>query len=412
MTSRSRSWLPTSMDSLRVLRHRNYAIFIAGNLVALTGQWMQRIALAWLIWELTQSTLWLGLLSAADLLPATLIGLVGGVIADRVNRYGLVMSCYAATTVVAVMFGVLQLTGNLNPVAILILAFIQGVTSALSHPARLAIVQSLVPAQDSGKAVTVGAITINMARLIGPAIGGWLILYFGIGWVFFLCAFMQAVFIVCFMIVPDPQQKMAPGSSSSILGEIKEGISHLWTIAMMPQVLLFLLMSGIMLRSMVELVPAFAARSFAVSAVGVAIMSSTMAAGAVLGGLTFSPGRDPLQLTPKIMVCWMFSALAVCCLALSTIHLAAVLSVSVLGFFMTRGMIITQTYIQLTVLDRMRGRAVSIFALLSRGSPLFGALLIGAIADSIGLEIPVLGSGLIMLFASFFAWRRTKAKTS
>jgi len=403
---RSSSPAAARFGSLQVLRHRDYAVFVGGGLIALTGQWMQRVALAWLVWELTRSTLWLGFLSAADLLPATLIGLVGGAIADRVNRYRLVRGCYGATTVAALVFGGLELAGMLGPRAILVLVLLQGISIALSHPARLALLQSLVPREDSGRAVAVGAVTVNMARLIGPATGGWLIYYFGISAVFFLCAAMQLVFLACFLIVPDPQERRVPRPSGSILSEIRDGVVYLWRIPVMPEVLVFLLMSGIFLRSMVELVPAFAARGFDVSSIGVAVMSSTMAAGAVLSGLTVNPGADPSWLVPKIKLCWVIASLAVCVLAFSTAAVPAVCAMAVLGCFMTRGMIMTQTYIQMTVSDRMRGRAVSIFALLSRGSPLFGALAVGAAADRLGLTLPVMTSGAVMLVFSGLALLR------
>jgi MFS-type transporter involved in bile tolerance (Atg22 family) len=131
-----------------------------------------------------------------------------------------------------------------------------------------------------------------------------------------------------------------------------------------------------------------------------------MAVGAVLGDLSSATGPDITHLVRRIMANWTAASIAVCSMAVGTTPWAAILCMFVLGLCMVRGMILTQTYIQLTVPDAIRGRALSVFSICSRGSPLIGALLVGAAADFFGLTLPVFLSGLCILVLAGAAWLR------
>jgi MFS family permease len=175
-------------------------------------------------------------------------------------------------------------------------------------------------------------------------------------------------------------------------------------------VLFYLLASGALLRCMTEIIPAFAARSFEITSVGLSILASTMAIGAVLGALTAASGPDTSLLVRRIMANWMAAALVVCVFAFATAPWAAIGCMFVLGLCMVRGMILTQTYVQLSVPDSIRGRALSVFSICSRGSPLIGALAVGIAADLIGLTVPVLLSGVIIFIAALAGWLQTKPR--
>lgn len=396
-----------TLASLRVLRHRGYTIFVTGNFLSLTGTWMQRMALGWLIWEMTESTFWLGLLSAADLLPSTVFTLVGGAAADRIDRSRLIIGCYSLAAAVALSFAVLQAGGLLLPIPLLLLAFAQGSIQSLGHPARLAILQAMVPREEAGHAVSIGSTTVNLARLIGPALGGVTIFYLDPVWVFIVCTLLQASVVLALLLVRTPKSAPVRGSGS-IVSEIRDGMVAIYNIPSVRYVLFYLLLSGALLRCMVEIIPAFAARSFTVSAVGISVLTSTMAIGAVLGALSSATGPETEALVRRIMANLVWASLAVCGLAISLAPWAAVVCMFALGLCMVRGMILTQTYIQLTVPDRFRGRALSAFSICSRGSPLIGALLVGAAADMVGLTIPVLTSGLFVLALAVIAWLRPR----
>ncbi|MEQ8447159.1 MAG: MFS transporter [Pelagibacterium sp.] len=407
----NRPWRARSrtLSSLAVLRHRGYAIFVSGNFLSLTGTWMQRMALAWLIWEMTESTFWLGLLSAADLLPATIFTLLGGAAADRVDRSRLIIACYTLAAGVAATFAILQGAGMLLPVPLLALTFAQGSVQSLGHPARLAILQGLVPPEEAANAVSIGSTTVNLARLFGPALGGILIFHLDVVWVFLVCAALQASVVFSLLAVRTPHVPRSR-SSSSIFSEIRDGVVAIFRMSGVRYVLFYLLASGALLRCMTEIIPAFAARSFEITSVGLSILASTMAIGAVLGALTAASGPDTSLLVRRIMANWMAAALVVCVFAFATAPWAAIGCMFVLGLCMVRGMILTQTYVQLSVPDSIRGRALSVFSICSRGSPLIGALAVGIAADLIGLTVPVLLSGVIIFIAALAGWLQTKPR--
>ena len=390
-------------SSLKVLRNRDFCIFVVGNLCALSGAWMQRMALAWLVWELTKSAFWLGVFSAADLFPSVIFTLLGGVAADRVSRYYLIISCYAASGLVAVILAVMQIFGTLEILSLLLLAVLQGTAQSFGHPARLAILRSLVPKNEAGDAIAVGAVMINLARMTGPAIGGIIIAAVGIAWVFILNAVIMAVFVLVLTRLEKPAVSVS-AEQTSVLRQIGGGISLVMSNVATRITLIFIFLGGMFLRSIWDLVPAFADRSFEDSVFGVAVLSSVMAMGAVFGGFMSNADIPDQNLLSRILLAWIFGGVAVCGLAVSDTSLAAICFMTLLGFFGVRGMVLTQTYMQTVIPDNMQGRALSIFALLARCSPLFGALLVGGLADLWGLLIPTLMNGVVITVLAGIVW--------
>ena len=165
---------------VRALKNPNYGTYAAGNSVSLIGTWIQRIAVGWLAWELTGSGAWLGAVAFADLFPAVFIGPFGGAVADRLSRLRIITISQALAMVQAVALFWLTFSGAVTIEWLFALVLVNGFVMGFNQPSRLALVPSLVPREDLSTAVAINAIVFNLARFIGPAVAGLLIVSWGV----------------------------------------------------------------------------------------------------------------------------------------------------------------------------------------------------------------------------------------
>jgi MFS family permease len=381
---------------LRVLLGTQFGVFLAGNGLSLVGTWMQRIACSWLIWDWTHSAFWLGILSAGDLLPSVVIGPFAGVAADRWDRLRQNMLAQTVSAVLAAITAILLATGHLGLVGMVLLITAQGTLSAAIQPARLAMVQQMVAREDMGTAVALNSVSVNLTRLVGPAVAGAMILNMDIVWIFVANAAVTAVFVLILA-----RLRLAPHAprlrTRGFFGEMTEGFGYILRVRSLWLILVVMLGGGAMVRAMIELIPAIAAGNFADNATGLAVLSGAAAFGAVASGLTMGRGRAA-YLLQEVLVWWGLGALAAIMLTRSQGAVLAVCAAVVIGFAITRGLVSTQTIVQLTTPDTLRGRVLSVHGLIARGSPAIGALVIGFAADRIGLPAAVeVSSGALIV---------------
>jgi MFS family permease len=396
---------------LRVLLGTQFGLFLAGNGLSLIGTWMQRIACSWLIWDWTHSAFWLGILAAGDLLPSVVIGPFAGVAADRWDRLRQNMLAQVVSVVLAILTAVLLALDRLDLISMVLLITAQGALSAAIQPARLAMMQQMVPREDMGTAVALNSVTVNLTRLLGPALAGAMILYMDIVWIFVANA---AVTFVLVLVLARLRLDPCPPRAhvGSFFGEMTEGFVHILRVRPLWLILLVMLCGGSMVRAMLELIPAIAAGNFSSNATGLAVLTGAAACGAVGSGLTM--GRSSAaHLLQEVLLWWGLGALAAILLTHSQGALVAVSAAVVLGFAITRGLVSTQTFVQLTTPDALRGRVLSMHGLIARGSPALGALLIGYAADRIGLPRAVqFSSGALIVFLLLLAPRVRSAAPS
>lgn len=368
---------------LRVLVGSQFGLFFAGNGLSLVGTWMQRIACGWLIWDWTHSAFWLGILAAGDLLPVVAIGPFAGVAADRWDRLRQNLHAQVASALLAVLTAVLLATEHLGLIGLILLITAQGTLSAAIQPARLAMIQQMVPREDMGTAVALNSVNVNLARLLGPAAAGLMILYTDIVWIFAVNAAVTFVFVLILTrlrLAPHPRGPR----NRTFFGEMTDGFGHILRAQPLWLILLVMLCGGSMVRAMMELMPAIAAGTFSDNATGLAALTSAAAFGAVVSGLTMGRSRA-VRLLYGVLLWWSFGAAAAVALTQAQDSAMAVIAAVVIGFTTTRGLVSTQTFVQLTTPDELRGRVLSVHGLVARGSPALGALVIGFAADRVGL---------------------------
>lgn len=380
---------------VRVLVGSQFGLFLAGNGISLIGSWMQRIACSWLVWDWTGSAFWLGILAAGDLLPVVVIGPFAGVAADRWDRLRQNRAAQFASALLAIVMAVLLAAEKLGLGMLVTLVTLQGTLVAAIQPARLAMVHQMVPRSHMGTAVALNSVNVNLARLIGPAAAGLMILRFDIVWVFIVNAIVTLVFVAILgRLRLSPRNADAP--AGGFWSQLRQGFGHVRRTAVLWQILLALLLGGALVRSMLELVPAVAAESFGNTALGLAVLTGAAAAGAVTAGLTAGHVRiTKLPLT--VLLWWEAGAMAAMVLTWSSSPLLAASAAIVMGGAITRGLVGTQIFVQLTTPDALRGRTLSIHGLIARGSPALGALGLGYAADRVGLPITVFCSSLALM---------------
>src|SRR5262245_21414292 len=239
------------------LRNANFAIYSAGSGVSLTGMWMQRIAIGWLTWQLTQSGLWLGIVAFADFFPVLLLGPVAGAAADRWDRLRVVKTSQIISLGQATAITVLTATGYMNIGLLVALVAFQGVVVAFNQPARLALVPSLVPQADLASAVAINSVVFNLARFVGPMLAGPCIVWWGVEAAFFANAVSYLVFIAALARIRIDSTRVEKRRGFG--ADLREGIRYTATHPGIAALLLLLIAVGIGGRPLNELLPGFAA---------------------------------------------------------------------------------------------------------------------------------------------------------
>ena len=380
----------------RALRHRNFAIYAAGNALNLIGYWMQRIAVGWLTWQLTESATWLGIITLAELGPTLLVGPLGGVLADRYERIRIAQITQLLATIQTSTLALLTLSGQLTVWLLLVLMLFQGVIFSLWQPVRLALVSSLAPREDLSSAVALNSVVFNSARFIGPALAGVLLLAGGAGWVFVshACGLLLFWFALSRLHLSEPP----PSRSGKRFGvDLLDGIRHVARHPGIGPLLVLMIASCILMRPVFELLPGFAALVFQRGAEGLAILAAAPGIGAIIGGVWLGQRNSVDGLTHLLFRHTLLMAGLLIVFALTNWFWLAAICLAVAGLTLTVSGAGTQTLIQTAVDNAYRGRVLSLYGLILRAGPALGALLMGTAGDLIGLRWPLLAACVLCL---------------
>lgn len=390
------------------LSQRNFLLYVSGNSVSLVGLWIQRIAVGWLTWELTQSGAWLGVVALADLSPSLIIGPFAGVIADRLDRLKIMRAAQTLAMLQAATLAVLA-AGNWISIEILIgLVLFNGIVVGINQPARLALVSSLVPRSHLSTAVAVNSVVFNLARFIGPALGGILILTVGVAAAFAANAVSYLFFLFALARIRlDPESLPAPGvNGRSVLSDVAQGFRYLAKHAGIGPLLLMITVVSVGARGFVELLPGFAADVFDRGAGGLAALGSAVGVGAVVGGLWVAQRGGAPGLARVTLIHSLLTALAVLGFAATDWFYAGLFFAAVSGVFMAISGVSAQSIVQLAVDPQVRGRVLSIYGIIVRAGPALGALILGAASELFGLRPPLVAGTLACVAMWLLIWRR------
>lgn len=393
---------------VQALRHRNHRLFNETLIFALTGIWAQRTAMAWLAWDLTHSPAWLGVIAAAFLLPALLIGPFSGVIADRfpplhMMRWtqGIIM-VHAAVLWLGAVMGLIEIWG------LFALTLLAGINHPFSTAGRMVFYASLVPKEDLSTAIAINSTIFNLGRAIGPAIAGVLIANFSVSSAFAFNFLAFAAHLVnMFRIRMAPPERRDRGRKGMI-GEIKEGLHYTLSHAGIAPILALLVISSIASRPVMDMMPGFADAVFGRGAEGLGWLLSAYGIGGVLAAGWLTHRSSVQGLTSLVIVQTLVMGAAIIIFAFIEFFWAGLALVMAFGFSHVITGTGTQTLMQTAVANQVRGRVMSLYAMVSIGMPAVGALVVGLIAERFGLGIATFGAGVICLAA--WVWIRAHLK--
>ncbi|EIM25403.1 MFS transporter [Microvirga lotononidis] len=388
------------------LSEANYLNFTIGNVVSLIGTWVQRVALGWLIWELTGSGAWLGAVAFADLFPMVVVTPLAGALADRSDRLRVTRISQALLMVHAGLLTIFSALGLLSPWLILLLALIAGVVTAFNQPFRMALLPGLVARENLISAVAVNSIVFNIARFIGPAIAGLVIAKGSLTLAFVINFGTFAVFSWTLARIRLVSPDQSPSTSRSLLTSVVEGWRYAVAHTGLGVMLLMLTVVSLCVRPILELLPSYAAM-FGSDATGFALMTSVLGLGSLVGATWLSRQADPRAMATMALSNGVLMGAALLVAALAHHKWLGLLALFILGFGMVVSGIANQTVIQLAVPDHLRGRLLALHSMIFRGGPALGALAIGVLSDLTGPRGPLaVGAALTLVFSGIVHVRR------
>ncbi len=382
------------------LSHRDFRMLLIGTMATQLGQWTQQVGLSWLVYTLTGSPLQLGIVGFASGCSMLIMSPVGGALVDRVDRKKLMMVSQSILMTVGLTLAVLVVTGHIRIWMIYVTSAISGMTFGVNGPTRQTVVYDLVGKNNLTNAVGVNSIITNIARVVGPALGGALLATVGIPGVFF---FQAGGYMLAMVTTVSIRQDLRPQNR-----ERTSFFKTFWggfTYAKKNKVILMLLLAAVTATffgtGFIQLLPAYAAGVLNLSGSGYGFMLTSFGAGALIGSVFIAvlgnfKGQGKLLITSLL-------ALGLCLLALGLSHnlLLSILLLLGLGAANALWMALDNTLLQLAVTDEYRGRVMSLF-FLTFGLQPFGSLPMGAAAEHIGIgpAIAIMG-GLVTIAALF-----------
>jgi len=393
----------TWRDTFAALKHRNFRLFFVGQLVSLTGTWMQATAQGWLVYQLTGSKVLLGTVAAVGTLPMLLLSLWGGSVADRHSKRTVIIITQIGMMLTAFVFAALVGSGHIQPWHILVLAALGGVAMAFDMPARQAFMVEMTSTEHLMNAVSLNSSIVNGARVIGPAVAGWLMAGVGITWCFILNGVSFIAVIVGLMMMRLP--KFIPPTKPHSAGRhILEGFKYVAGHRRVRILLLLFGVVGVFGWSYAVLLPAYATDILHVGESGYGGLLSANGFGALLGALTVATWGSRVR--PRLLILgglWLFSAMLLL-LAVVRWYPLVLLCLAVGGWGMLLYFSTTNTLIQSNVSNAMRGRVMGIWALVFGGMMPLGGLESGFLSHAVGVPWTIAVGALICVGAGLVTW--------
>jgi MFS family permease len=375
-------------SALRALRHRNFQLFFSGQLISLTGTWMQSVAQAWLVYRITGSSLRLGAVGFASQIPVFLFAPLGGMVADRFHRHRVIIGTQIISMVLAGILATLTLSGRVQVWHIFLLAALLGVVNAFDIPARQSFLVEMVGRDDLMNAIALNSSMFNGARVIGPAIAGILVARIGEGWCFFSNAVSYIAVIAGLLIMRLPPRAYRADAGSP-LARIIEGFRFVRHTTPIRVLLLLVGLVSFVGMPYTVLMPVFADKILHGGARGLGILMGATGVGALFGALTLATRAAVRGLGNWVALsCGGFGLTLVLFAWSRNFWLSAGLLLPV-GFCMMLQMSSSNTLIQAMVPDHLRGRVMAVYSMMFMGMAPFGALFGGATADRLGAPVTV-----------------------
>ena len=389
--------------TFKALRHRNFQLFFTGQLISLTGSWMQSVAFSWLVLVLTNSALYLGLVGALQTLPVLLFSLLAGVVADHTSKLRLMFITQTSLLLLALALGLLVDLRLIKIWDLCLIVFLSGTVMAFDIPARQAFIVQMVGKPDLPNAIALNSSLFNATRVMGPALGGVVIAAMGMANCFYLNAASFLAVLLALALLKLPLSQPAPWTP--LWHAWKELGDYLWTRRELRLILLLMTLVAVLAMPYYVLLPMLARNTLGAGPSGFGILMGASGLGAFLGGLTLARRLQSNPPMPSFLTGQALFLLGLVGLGLCGSFYAALVFMFIIGFGMVTQLSTGNSLLQLNVPDELRGRLMSLFGLIVMGFAPLGSLIYGVAAHfagpgrtiAAGGLLAALGAGIILL---------------
>ena len=383
--------------SLRALEHRNFQLFFGGQSISLIGTWMQRIALGWLVYHMTNSPFLLGVVGFAGQIPTFLLAPFAGVFADRWNRHRILIVTQSLAMVQALVLSLLVLTGTVVIWHIMVLSIFLGTINAFDTPARQSFMVEMVEKkEDLSNAIALNSSMVNVARLLGPSLAGILISVVGEGLCFLLNG-VSYLAVIAALLAMKIKKRETKHQASKVWAGLREGFAYAFGFSPIGAVLLLLALMSFMGMPYTILMPVFARDVLHGGPHTLGFLMGASGVGALGGALYLASRKSVLGLGRLISVATALFGIGLVAFSHSRLLALSIPLMFITGFGMIVEMAASNTVLQTIVEDDKRGRIMSFFTMAFMGMTPFGSLFAGFLASRIGAPNTLLIGGLACL---------------
>ncbi len=381
------------------LEVRNYRLYFIGQAIYLSGTWMQTIGQAWLVLKLTNSGTALGIKTALQFLPILLLGPIGGVAADRFPKRKILYATQSIYAILALILGILVATNTAAVWMVGVLAFLFGLVTVFDNPARQVFVFEMVGQERLFNAVTLNTAEINLARVVGPSLGGGLIVFLGLAPLFILNGFSYCAVLIMLFFMNDKElhSLRRPNSSKN---QIRRGFSYVFSTPILRDTLLMMAIIGTFAYEFNVILPILAEFTFHGNAATFAALTAAMGAGSVIGAF-FTAGRARTG-APILIINAFLLGLFLLITAVSPSFIFACFALILVGIASINFISAGNTTLQLESKPEMRGIVMSLWTVAFLGSTPIGGPIIGWIGEFIGPRMGLATGGAAAILASIY----------
>ncbi|MGI8655237.1 MAG: MFS transporter [Pyrinomonadaceae bacterium] len=393
---------PTRRSSFAALRHRDFRLLWVGQFISITGSQMQLLAINWHVYLLTKSAFALGLVGLVRVVPIILCSLLGGVVADAVDRRRLIVATQIVMLASAAILAIVTASGLKSVWPIYALTAISSAAVAFDNPARQSLLPTLVPAKDFPNAVSLGLVAFQVATVTGPALAGLLLGFYSPAIIYAAnAASFLAVIVAVLLIRAGRRSEKENAEASKISFEaLGEGLRFVWRTPIIVQTMTLDFIATFF-ASATALLPIFADRILHVGARGLGILAASPAAGAVVAGLIMARLGSAAMRKPGAVIIGSIAVYGAATIAFgfSKLFWLSLLMLALTGAADTVSTVLRQTIRQLVTPDNLRGRMTSVNMMFFMGGPQLGELEAGAVASVFGAQLSVITGGVGCLIA-------------
>jgi MFS family permease len=391
------------------LRNPTYRIYIGGKFSAQVTLWMYRLALSWIVWDMTHSPAWLGIFGFLDHAPSILISPFAGALADRVDRMKLLRLTQALLLIHGLLLSTLIMADFLNIWLLAGFTLYFGIVVAIQVPASQSVVPNLVSRDVLPTAYGINSLCMNTSRFIGPMLAGLIISVWGAGEAIFGTVIGLGIFSICLAVMKVDIREGGKKSHQHMTRDIWEGFQYARGHAGIGPMFVMLIMLAVFTFPILQLMPSFAGGVFDAGPTGLSLMIALYSTGALLQAVYLAQRGGITGLTGYILKMILIMGAGLVLLTSTDVFWFGLVSVFIVGFATSADKVGSLTLVQYAVHGDMRGRIAAFYAMIFHGGPALGSLLLGFAAEHVGIRPTIATVGVLTI--AIFLWANWKKTT-